>query len=238
MKDYPSVNYFLEYTGLSLENSDIDDIKKVLLNQAEDGNYHPSREFVDFNIVHLYVLSFLLIQENVINPRLLKTPRVMARILLIISNGTPELLDMFFGILSHYHSMLSQFSKMPSQTKREKIIALLNDFNFNEILLQNIQSNFRFNRKIESIYSFLVIKLKDFIITEKEKYGTVPKHYSHQFQPPIHFPLMNPFLFPFFPPPPQKILFQPHHPQHHHHLQSTGLPPCGLGRLVHPCHTS
>ena len=77
------------------------------------------------------------------------SPRVMARILLIISNGTPELLDMFFGILSHYHSMLSQFSKMPSQTKREKIIALLNDFNFNEILLQNIQSNFRFNRKIE-----------------------------------------------------------------------------------------
>ena len=216
MKDYPSVNYFLEYKKLSLESSDIKDIKRVLLSPEWKEDYHPSKEFVDFNIIHLYVLTYLFFRENVVNPRLIKTPRLIARVLLILGNGTNILLKQLFDMLSHYHSIIESDTKIMT-SKVEIVKELLNDPMFYYELLEKSKLYFSFNSfpELRLMYSLLNEKLIPFIQSEKDKYVSIPHSYKK-------IPLIPP---PPPPPPPPHLLhmfLQPQPPQ----LQSQ--PPIGV----------
>jgi hypothetical protein len=206
MKDYPSINYFLEYKGLSLESSDIKHIKHVLLSPEWVIDYHPSKEFVDFNIVHLYVLTYLVFRENVVNPRLIKTPRIIARILLILGNGNTDLLILFFGMLSHYHDLIKSDSDVMT-SKFEIVTKLLNDPGFYYELLEKSKFHFISNPQLQLMYSVLNEKLIPFIESEKQKYGTVPHLYQKN---SLNYGL-------FFPPPPPP----PPHPSSQMFLQES-----------------
>jgi hypothetical protein len=96
IKEYNSLNLFLEFDQLYSDSRNISNIpfevlKQGVLSENDDPYYFfGSEEFLDFNTIHLYIFVDTLIRSRIVNPRLIKTSKLMSRLMILLSKGNKQ----------------------------------------------------------------------------------------------------------------------------------------------------
>jgi hypothetical protein len=244
IKEYNSLNLFLEFNQLfphsrSISNIPFEVLKPSVLSENDAPYYFfGSEEFLDFNTIHLYIFVDTLIRSRIVNPRLIKTSKLMSRLMLLLSKGYNSgngLTMTEYTLFNSLESLLSEFNRFymqfPEQSQPSVILetlsSLINSFS---PIITTIESNIGQNTEVLTVCNFLMSKLQDLNIPGLSQHQNTPTsvdlshteelshNYESFFQEPYQYPVYqeeynpelfyNPDLFYYHPPPPY-YHFQP-----------------------------
>ncbi len=239
IKEYNSLNLFLEFDQLfpdsnsrSISNIPFELLKPSVLSENDDTHYFfGTEEFLDFNTIHLYIFIDTLIRSRIVNPRLIKTSKIMSRLMILLSKGYNSGRPLSDHTLSEYtlfnslESLLLEFNtfytQFPEQSQPSVILETLSSLiNRFSPIITAIESNIEQNPAILTVCNFLMSKLQDLNIPglPQPQPQPQPAHVdlSHNeqyfFQEPYQYPEYqegyNPELFYYHLPPPYHH-FQP-----------------------------